>query len=290
MPITTYIKRLIYPLYIYQRITSAKRKELRRLFDHFRKPENNLSLGSKLQIQLFSNMEEDGIILRLIASLGIEKGYFIDIGSNDCINSNCANLAFNFEWKGVFVDADEKLLKIGKRNYRFFNKETGNRFVQSFLTAENINSIIKENSSTEEIDFLNIDIDGDDYAIWKAIDCIQPKIVLVENKIEYGTHDIIVPATEPFLSSEWGASLVSFNKLANQKGYSLVATNREGFNAFFMRNDCLKTSGLQVLSVVQVLNRRHIKNSFYSQEVMMPLIESCKREEAEKKKRLQLSL
>lgn len=277
MRISTYIKRLVYPLYIYPRITPAKREELHRLFSHYEEVGGDQErLNSIPHIRLFSNMEEDGIILRLIASLHIQNGYFIDIGSNDCINSNCANLAFNFEWKGVFVDADEKLLKIGKRNYRFFGKETGNRFVRCFLTLDNINAIIKENSATEEIDFLNIDIDGDDYAIWKAINCIQPKIVLVENKIEYGEYDIVVPAKEPFQSSQWGASLVSFNKLANQKGYSLVATNREGFNAFFMRNDCLTLSGFKALNVSEVLKADNLRSCFYSQDIMGPLLEMNK--------------
>lgn len=269
MRITTYIKRLVYPLYIYVRVSPAKRKKLRRLFTSYEKG----LVDHQPEIRLFSNMEEDGIILRLIASLHIQNGYFVDIGSNDCINSNCANLAFNFNWKGVFVDADEKLLQIGKRNYRFFGKETGNRFVQSFLTSDNINRIIQENSTTSEVDFLNIDIDGDDHAIWKALDCIRPKIVLVENKIEYGEYDIVIPAKAPFRSSEWGASLVSFNKLANQKGYSLVATNKEGFNAFFMRNDCLALSGLEELDIKTVLQEEHIRSCFYSQEIMKPLLE-----------------
>lgn len=251
MRFTTYIKRLIYPLYIYPRVTSAKKRKLHKLFSHF---EENPASGIP-KIRLFSNMEEDGIILRLLASLHIREGYFVDIGSNDCINSNCANLAFNFNWKGVFIDADQQLLNIGRKNYRLFNKESGNRYVQSFLTPDNVNDVVSKNVITADIDFLNIDIDGNDFAIWKTLNCIQPKLVVVENKIEYGSDELV---------TESGASLVSFNNLAASKGYTLVATNYEGFNAFFMRDDLLEVSGLKPLDVNSVLGQKHIRDSFYS--------------------------
>jgi hypothetical protein len=48
----------------------------------------------------FSQFEEDGIILFIMAALGISEGVFLDIGSGDGVNSNCANLALNFSWRG----------------------------------------------------------------------------------------------------------------------------------------------------------------------------------------------
>lgn len=272
MPLTTSIKRLLYPLYIYPRITPAKREALHRLFRHYKEAIHKGQPAASEKIRLFSNMEEDGIILKLLAAINTEKGYFIDIGSNDCINSNCANLAFNFDWKGLFIDADEKLLKIGKRNYRFFKKDTGNNFQQCFLTTENVNAVIASAAFTKDVDFLDIDIDGNDYAIWQAIECIQPKLVVIENKIEYGWHDIVVPAHEPFGQTQWGASLVSMTNLAEQKGYTLVATNQEGFNGFYMRNDCYRRSGLRALPVADVLQADHIRKCFYPDAVMHPLI------------------
>jgi hypothetical protein len=37
----------------------------------------------------------------------------------------------------------------------------------------------------------------------------------------------------------WGASIGAFNYLANVKGYSLVGSNSNGNNIFFVRNDLL---------------------------------------------------
>lgn len=52
--------------------------------------------------RVFSQFEEDGILLYIFAAIGAESKMFIDIGSGDGINSNCANFAVNFGWKGCF--------------------------------------------------------------------------------------------------------------------------------------------------------------------------------------------
>jgi hypothetical protein len=266
MVLTTSIKRLLYPLYILPRTSKNKRDQLQQLFASYQK--DGMAVQNSQPVKIFSNREEDGIILKILAALNIKKGYFIDIGSNDCINSNCANLVFNFNWHGLFIDADDKLLNIGKRNYRMFGKAGNVRFTCSMLTPGNINDIILSASSTHEVDFMSIDIDGDDYSIWKALDCVKPKIVVIENKIEYGSHDVVIPAGELFKSSEWGASIVSMDRLANEKGYTLVATNAEGFNAFFLRDDCLKKNGISPLPVDKVLGEEAISKSFYSNSYM----------------------
>ncbi len=266
MSITTKIKRLLYPLYIYPKITSKQKKKLNQLI-------SNTDTKELENLRVFSNRNEDGIILRLFTSLQITKGFFVDIGSNDCINSNCANLVFNFEWDGIFIDADQSLLNIGKKSYNFFKIKSHLKFIHSFVYPNTINELISNNINENiDVDFLSIDIDGNDYLIWKALNCIKPKIVVVENKIEYGKYEIIVPVSEKFLSTEWGASIVSFTKLAEEKGYQLIATNTYGFNAFYMRNDCFNLSGLDALNVESVLNNKNISSDFYGEEQMKTLL------------------
>jgi hypothetical protein len=259
---TTEIKRTLYPLFIYPKVTAAQRRRLHALFDQLASAEHFPEL------KVFSNMEEDGIILWLLARIGCKKGVFLDIGSNDCINSNCANLAFNFDWEGVFVDANERLLNIGRRMYKLFNKRKL-QFVEKKLRRENVNAL-SDYFGNREIDFLNIDVDGDDYAIWEGLTALSPKIVLIETKIEYGRHHLVVPANDNFTPNEWGASLVSMTELAHNKGYALVATNREGFNAFYLRRDLLTSSNIKELSLESVLNG--VKDSFYNEEIMTPLL------------------
>src|SRR5689334_11909912 len=65
----------------------------------------------------FSQFEEDGLILFIMANLGILNGTFLDLGSADGINSNCANLALNFGWRGTFIDGDEANITRGRAFY-----------------------------------------------------------------------------------------------------------------------------------------------------------------------------
>lgn len=264
---TTKIKRALYPVYIYPRVKPARQRQLHALFNKLK------AAVSPPPLKVFSNMEEDGIILWLLSAIGCKKGVFLDIGSNDCINSNCANLAFNFGWKGVFVDADRRLLNIGKKMYGLFKKHDL-KFIQQSVSRENIN-VLKNYFDNAEIDLLNIDIDGDDYSIWEGLTSLSPKIVLIETKIEYGRHPIVVPADDNFASAEWGASLVSMTALATKKGYVLVATNGEGFNAFYLRRDVLASSGVKVLPVESVLDA--VSAGFYKDEIMIPLLSRARK-------------
>jgi hypothetical protein len=60
---------------------------------------------------IFTQEGEDGILLHLFLTIGTTNKQFIDIGSNDCINSNCANLAFHHQWNGIFIDANSNALR-----------------------------------------------------------------------------------------------------------------------------------------------------------------------------------
>lgn len=250
MALTTTIKRLIYPLYIWPRISRIKGQQLQQAFDAIHKGE---PAERFMPIRLFSNQEEDGIILSLLAKLNIREGFFLDLGSNDCINSNCASLVFHFNWTGIFVDADEKLLRIGKRNYRFFGKADGLEFVPAFLDPETVDGFVKGMVKGREVDFMSLDIDGNDYAIWKAIQSVQPKLLVIENRIEYGLEEIVVSPGPSTPAEQWGASITSMVQLGKAKGYTLVAANAAGFNTFFLRNDLLGLSGLQELKAETVV-------------------------------------
>jgi hypothetical protein len=195
--------------------------------------------------RIFSQNDEDGILLFIFSVICTKNKMFIEIGTGDGIECNCANLAINLGWHGIFIDGNEKALDVGKKIYgihpdtRIFPP----LFKAALVNRENINKIISDAGFKGEVDFLSIDIDGMDYWIWEAINCVDPRLVAVEINGKFGTRSIAVPYDPNWLydSEKYphyhGASLTAFNKLANQKGYRLIGTNRFGFNAFFLRND-----------------------------------------------------
>jgi hypothetical protein len=219
----------------------------RQLFHYYRDclRKNEVPPLTETGFRVFSQFEEDGKLLFLFSIIGMENKTFVEIGSDDGVNSNTANLYFNFGWHGLYIDGNLKSIKRGKK---FFSKYPHPwfyrpQFVCNRVTRENINEIIKNSGFTGEIGLLSIDIDGNDYWIWDAIEVISPKVVIIETHNEFGMNNIVVPydANYSFPGRHpvyHGASPVAMNNLAKRKGYRLVGANDLGFNFIFVKNGC----------------------------------------------------
>jgi uncharacterized Zn-finger protein len=92
---------------------------------------------------------------------------------------------------------------------------------------------------------LHIDIDGNDYYIWDAINVIEPIIVIVEYNSIFGKDRTISTIySDDFFRTKahhsnllFGCSIKSLYSLAKTKGYSFIGCNDGGNNAYFIRND-----------------------------------------------------
>jgi hypothetical protein len=207
-----------------------------------------ISQGSRFPLsntgfRVYSQFEEDGILLYIFAALGMVHQTFIDIGASDGINSNCANLAVNFGWRGLFIDGNKERIERG-RAYYASNQDTSlypPTFVQAMVKRENINDIIRDNGFSGEVDLVSIDIDGNDYWIWDVLDVVEPRVVIIETHIEFGMNSIVVPYDKDYSypgkhPDYHGASPVAMEKLARKKGYRLVGANNYGFNTIYVKN------------------------------------------------------
>ena len=227
--------------------------------------QNRLPRLSETGFRVFSQFEEDGKLLFIFSIIGMDNKTFVEIGSDDGINSNCANLAFNFGWHGLFIDANAKSIRRGRKFYsRYPNPFTYSpEFVCSKVTRENINEIISVAGIKGEIGLLSIDIDGNDYWIWDAIQDVSPQVVIIETHNEFGLHNIVVPYDADYIYPGkhpiyHGASPIAMTKLANRKGYRLVGANDLGFNFIFVKNG-IAEPGLPEVSVESVLQHPSVK-------------------------------
>ena len=194
--------------------------------------------------RVFSQFEEDGYLLYLAAVLELEPKIFLDIGAADGINSNCANLALNMGWHGLFIDGDPDNVTRGEAFYAS-HPDTGLYppvFKQAFVTAENINELVSDAGLSGNIGICSVDIDGNDCWVWRALEVVSPAVVIIETHIELGMRNIAVPYNPDYRypgrhPDYFGASAGAMHSLASQKGYRLVGANRFGFNLIFVRND-----------------------------------------------------
>jgi len=109
---------------------------------------------------------------------------------------------------------------------------------REMVKVENVNALFAKYDVPKRFDLLSIDIDGNDYWVWKAIAGFQPRVVVVEYNVLFGMQ---VAKTMPYdanhvwdKSTYHGASLAAFHKLGDELGYSMVYTNSWTPNAFLV--------------------------------------------------------
>lgn len=109
---------------------------------------------------------------------------------------------------------------------------------QQLVTVENIDYIL-QHRVPDEFGLLLIDIDGNDYWIWKAIQQQKPLVVIIEyNALAPEGWIIPYDPTHYYDGSDWfGASLEAFSRLGHERGYVLVECDDHGANALFLRRD-----------------------------------------------------
>jgi len=190
--------------------------------------------------RVFSEHDEDGIILFLLAALGIESRSFVDIGAGaGVIASNCANLAFNLGFDGLFVESNERYVAYGREVYAR-HADTKSRppaFRQIVAEPDNVDGVLADAGLSGSIDLLSIDIDGNDAWIWQAISAVSPRIVVIEARL--GRGKVLAPYVPAGESAEGpiGASPGAVTDLGERLGYRFVGSNYHGYNLFYLRAD-----------------------------------------------------
>jgi hypothetical protein len=235
-------------------------------FNYYRDcAKNNETVNlSETGFRVFSQFEEDGILLAIFGIIGMKNKIFVDIGSGNGINSNCANLAINFGWNGLFIDGSKRNIQEGSI---FYNRHPDTfifppKFKQAFIQRENINQLIENEGFAGDVDLLSVDIDGNDYWIWDALNIISPNVVIIETHVEFGLKSIVVPYDKDYFfpgkhPDYHGASPIAMNKLAIKKGYRLVGSNIFGFNTIYIKKE-LAVDILPTVSVEEIL--KHPRN------------------------------
>ena len=201
--------------------------------------------GLRLQdheYQVFSQWGEDGIIQFLINQVNVRKKIFIEFGVEDYREANTRFLLAKDNWQGLVFDADDG--NIARVRSSMLCWRHGLRAVCATITRDNINSLITQQGISGEIGLLSIDIDGNDYWVWQAIDVVNPEIVVIEYNHRFGEElAVTIPYNENFRRGEqhpkiyFGASLRALVMLGQSKGYAFVGCNSNGVNAFFVRRD-----------------------------------------------------
>jgi hypothetical protein len=200
---------------------------------------------SDIEFSCYSQSGEDGILLYIFSLLGTTNRRAVEICAGSGAQCNTANLIINHSWQGLLFDGDADLIAQGRAFYSACRATSvaPPTLVAAWITVENIDDLVVSNGFGGQIDLLSLDLDGNDYWIWKALTCVEPRVVILEFNTSCGPQASLAMSYQPDYRLDMsaqinrcGASLPAFVKLGKTKGYRLVGIQSLGFNAFFVRN------------------------------------------------------
>ena len=193
---------------------------------------------TEFELRCFSQHGEDGVIAEILARIGIGSGFFVEFGIETGREGNCVFLADVLGWEGVFIEPDEAAFPELARKYA---QTEGVRTVNTVVTPDNVEDLFAAAGVPPEPDVLSIDVDGQDYWIWAALESYRPRVAVIEyNAVLPPGRQLVQPRghREAWDGTDYfGASLDALCALADRKGYALVHTDLAAVNAFFVRSD-----------------------------------------------------
>jgi len=203
----------------------------------------NPSTINEAEFKVFSQFGEDGAIQYLVRRLGILETSFVEIGVESYQESNTRFLAMNDNWRGLVIDGTDDHVRHMTASDMSWRWDVTP--VQAFVTRDNINELLEDHGFTDELGLLSIDVDGMDYWLWDALECVRPAIVVIEFNSIFGPDlALTVPYDPGFVAQQahwsyqyFGASLSALAHVARQKDYVLVGATSNAVNAFFVRGD-----------------------------------------------------
>lgn len=222
-----------------------------RMLTQLQKSSPNVPLWQH-EFKVFSQWGEDGIIQFLVNHLNISNRTFIEFGVEDFYESNCRFLMMKDYWQGFVIDGSEENMARLRSSYFYWQNQLSCK--ASFITRENVASLLEESGFDKDLGLLSVDIDGVDYHVLEALGQWTPAILIVEYNEAFGNNrPVTVPYDPMFLRRKkhtsnqyWGANLSAFCHLAGQRNYALVGINGVASNAFFVRRDLLNESVREV--------------------------------------------
>ena len=176
----------------------------------------------------YSQFGEDGMIEEIFRRVGARDSICVEFGAADGLHcSNTARL-WKSGWAAALIEADPELYPALAENTAGYGVST--TCVELEPTGDNSVDAVLGGLGIVRVDFMSIDVDGDDYAIWEAM-TMRPLVVCIEYNQSIPPH---IDLRQAQLGDCFAASARALCNLAKDKGYTLVGLSR--CNLFFVDN------------------------------------------------------
>lgn len=202
----------------------------------FRDPKCLIPFGHKV----YSQADEDGILREIFARIGVTSRTFVEFGVGDGLENNTLALLFD-GWQGLWIEGAAAQARRIRANLPSVIRAKRLTVTDAFVTPDNINDLITAAIPRRDIDLLSIDIDGNDYHVFEAITCVQPRVLVIEYNAKFPPpleYCMAYGPTHVWKGDDcFGASLKFLERALARRGYLLVGCSLSGVNAFFVHKD-----------------------------------------------------
>ncbi len=197
-----------------------------------------MSTLSVFRRNVYSQNGEDGVIAEIVRRLGISEGCFVEFGAWDGKYLSNTYLLLEAGWRGVYIEGDDRRHAALLKQVEAFGDRT--TCVHTYVAEDgenSLDSILGRTDLSVDFDLLSIDIDSNDWQVWRSVRNYYPKIVLIEinSAIPVGIYQTHRGG------SIIGSSFSSTVRLGRQKGYVPVCHTG---NLIFVRTDLISRIGI----------------------------------------------
>lgn len=178
----------------------------------------------------FSQFGEDGIVKKIFEVIGVTSKLCLEVGAWDGIFLSNVACLWKFQgWKAILIEGEKSKLEVLKKNIAGYNCIAVNQYIGN-KDNNSIDSILSRLKINEVIDLMSIDIDGNDYYIFEALK-VKPRVIICEYN---PTIPAYLDVYQDYHNHAWefGCSIGAYLRLAQKKGYTLVAVT--DVNCFFV--------------------------------------------------------
>jgi hypothetical protein len=192
---------------------------------------------------------EDGILAKVLEVIGVSNGWCVEFGAWDGRHlSNTYSLISDRGFSAVVIEGSTRRFRDLVATFRDNSRVTTVNSYVGFTAADGLDSILARTSIPPDFDVLSVDIDGNDYHVWRAVTLYTPKVVLIEyNPTIPSAVEFVQPAD---MAINQGSSMLSLSLLAREKGYELVAATEH--NCFFVKSQFFHLFGIDDNSVAAI--------------------------------------
>jgi hypothetical protein len=214
---------------------------------------------STAERQVFSQFGEDGVIEKIFEIIEPTTKYVVEFGAYDGVTgSNARNLVVNHGWSSYMIEGDPARAKQMVAAYKDYPSVVTQ---EAWVYPGNIEILFEDAKVPKDFDLLVIDIDSNDYYVWRAIHDYRPKVVMIEAHPNFPPPELMVIDFHPM--NYWdggdygGASAQSMYNLAKKKGYELIyCMGGMSPNVFFVDAQYFERFGIADNSPVKLYPKR----------------------------------